>query len=285
MTPTDFKTIDLPQGTIRYRDLGEGQPIVFVHGFLVDGRLWEGVAEGLRSDFRCIVPDWPLGSHTIPMAPDADLTPPGVARLIADFLAALDLQDVTIVGNDSGGALSQVLVTRHPERIGRLVLTNCDMYERFPPFPFNAMGPLARLPGGMTALALPFRVGAVRRFTYSQFVAKPIPAELVDSWLEPSQRDSAIKRDARKFTVGVHKRYTIEAAARLASFEAPVLFVWAPADRFFKLSEAERLAEAIPNARIVQMEDAKTFVPLDQPERVAEAIASFVREPVSSQPS
>ena len=89
------------------------------------------------------------------MNPDADLSPPGIAATIASFLEALDLEDVTIVGNDSGGAMSQVLVTRHPERIGRLVLTNCDTHENFPPGIFKAMPPLAKLPGGMTVLAAP----------------------------------------------------------------------------------------------------------------------------------
>ena len=114
--------IELAQGRIRYRDEGGGPPIVFVHGALVDGRLWEPVVERL-GDSRCIVPDLPLGAHSIAMRPDADVSPAGIARLIADLLEALDLRDVTLVGNDTGGGLCQLLVTRHPERVGRLVLT------------------------------------------------------------------------------------------------------------------------------------------------------------------
>jgi pimeloyl-ACP methyl ester carboxylesterase len=127
------KQVELPAGTVRYREAGEGRPIVFVHGYLVDGRLWDGVVERLSDRFRCIAPDWPIGAQRIAMKPDADLSPPGIADLIDDFLAALGLEDVTIVGNDSGGAISQVLATRHPERVGRLVLTNCDTHENFPP--------------------------------------------------------------------------------------------------------------------------------------------------------
>ena len=138
------REVELPQGTIRYRDLGEGEPIVFVHGYLVDGRLWSDVAEALSARHRCLVPDWPLGAHRVAMNEDADLSPPGIADLIADFLEALDLNGVTLVGNDSGGAMSQVLVTRRPERIGRLVLTNCDTHDNFPPGPFKLMPPLAR---------------------------------------------------------------------------------------------------------------------------------------------
>lgn len=281
----DQATVELLQGPIRYRDRGEGEPVVFVHGLLVDGRLWEKTAELLSVDLRCIVPDWPKGSHRAPMRPDADLSPPAVARLIADFLAALDLDRVTIVGNDSGGAISQILVTRHPERIARLVLTNCDSYEHFPPFPFNAMPALARVPGGMTAMALPFRLGPVGRATYGLFANRPIASELVDDWLAPSRGDAAIRRDARKFTAGIDKRYTLEAGDRFAELEIPVLLAWGREDRFFKPRHAERLAAAIPDARLETIPDAKTFVPLDQPVRLAELIGEFASAPAYSEGS
>ena len=152
---TERKEIDLPAGRIRYREAGEGKPVVFVHGFLVDGRLWDGVVDRLSDRCRCIAPDWPIGAQQIAMKPDADLSPPGIAAIIDSFLEALELEDVTIVGNDSGGAMSQVLVTRHPQRIGRLVLTNCDTHENFPPGIFKTMPPIAKLPGGMTAARRP----------------------------------------------------------------------------------------------------------------------------------
>jgi pimeloyl-ACP methyl ester carboxylesterase len=268
--------VQLPQGTIRYRELGEGEPIVFVHGFLVDGRLWTATAEALSETHRCILPDWPMGSHRVAMNADADLSPPGIANLIADFLEALDLNGVTIVGNDSGGAMSQVLATRRPERIGRLVLTNCDTHDNFPPSIFKAIPPLAKLPGGMTVLGLPFRIGALRRAAFAPFAKTTIPAELIDSWMEPGQSDAGVRRDAAKFTAGMNKRYTLEAAERLADFDRPTLFAWAPEDRFFKLSYAQRLAETIPDATIETIADAKTFVPLDQPARLAELIGAFV---------
>jgi pimeloyl-ACP methyl ester carboxylesterase len=277
-------TVEVPQGRVRYRSLGSGDPILFVHGYLVDGRIWDGVAERLSQDFTCIVPDWPLGSHRVAMNADADLTPPGVVRTIAGFLDALGLDRVTVVGNDSGGALSQMLAAEHPERIERLVLTNCDTYEHFPPFPFTLMGPMARVPGGMTALALPFRIGAVARATYALFGKRVDPA-LVRSWLEPALSDPEIKRDTRKFTISVNKRYTLEAAERLRTFERPVLFPWGTEDRFFKLAHAKRLASALPDARIVEIPDARTFVQLDRPDAVAEAIAEFARAERATAPS
>src|SRR5687767_10119987 len=123
-----MKEIALPQGTIRYRDEGEGPVLLFVHGLLVAGDVWRKVIPELRAGHRCIAPDWPLGSHRVPMHEAADLTPEGVASLVAEFIDALGLEDVTLVGNDSGGAICQLVVARHNEegRITRLVLTTCD---------------------------------------------------------------------------------------------------------------------------------------------------------------
>jgi pimeloyl-ACP methyl ester carboxylesterase len=269
------KEIQLPQGTIRYREAGEGKPVVFVHGYLVDHRLWDGVVDQLCDRFRCIAPDWPLAAHEVAMNPDADLSPTGVARLISDFLAKLELEDVTIVGNDSGGAISQVLVTTYPERIGRLVLTNCDTHENFPPGPFKVLPPLAKLPGGMFAIAMPFRVPAVARAAFAPFAKTKIPNELVASWMEPAKSNSAVLRDAGKVTAGMNKRYTLAAAEKLRASQLPIRLLWAPGDRVFPISYAERLAGEAGNASLVRIEDAATFVPLDQPARVAEEIAEF----------
>ncbi|HWB69954.1 MAG TPA: alpha/beta hydrolase [Solirubrobacterales bacterium] len=275
MNQSERREIDLPTGRIHYREAGEGKPVVFVHGYLVDGRLWDGVLERLSDRFRCLAPDWPIGAQRAAMKPDADLTPYGIAATIAAFLEALDLDDVTIVGNDSGGAMCQVLVTRHPERIGRLVLTNCDTHENFPPGIFKAMGPIAKLPGGMSLLAAPFRVGALARAAFRPFANAQIPPELVASWMRPGMSDPGVRHDLRKVTIGMNKRYTLEAAEKLRGSELPILLTWAPGDRFFPLRYAERLAGEAGNARLVQIPGAKTFVPLDQPERLAGEIAKF----------
>jgi pimeloyl-ACP methyl ester carboxylesterase len=275
---SERKEIDLPVGRIRYREAGAGKPVVFVHGYLVDGRLWDGVVDRLSDRCRCIAPDWPIGAQQIAMKPDADLTPYGIAAAINSLLEALDLEDVTIVGNDSGGAMSQVLVTRHPQRIGRLVLTNCDTHENFPPGIFKTMPPIAKLPGGMALLAAPFRIPALARAAFKPFARTKIPDQLVASWMRPGLSDAAVKHDVKKVTVGMNKRYTLEAAEKLRSSELPVLLTWAPGDKFFPISYAERLARETPNARIVEIPDANTFVPLDQPQRLADEIATFVEQ-------
>jgi len=271
----DKKGIQLENGTIRYREAGEGPALVFVHGYLVDGRLWDGVVDRLSDRFRCIAPDWPIGSQRIAMNADADLTPPGVAATIADFLAKLELEDVTIVGNDSGGAMSQILVTQHPERIARLVLTNCDTHENFPPGIFKHLPALANLPGGMALIALPFRSDAIARRAFRPFTKEPLPKDLVASWMGPARTDPAIKRDLKKVTVGMHRRHTLAAAAALRGSELPILLAWAPGDKYFPISYAERLAADAGNARLVPIPDSSTFVSIDQPERLAAEIARF----------
>lgn len=273
------KEIQLPAGTIRYREAGAGKPIVFVHGYLVDGRLWDGVVDRLSARFRCLAPDWPMGAQQVAMNPDADLSPPGIAKLIADFLTKLELEDVTIAGNDSGGAMSQVMVTTYPERVGRLALTNCDTHENFPPGIFKAMPPLAKLPGGMRALSAPFRIPAIARRAFAPFAQTKIPDELIASWMRPATADSGVMRDVKKVTAGMNKRYTLAAAEKLRGSQLPIRLLWAPGDKYFPLSYAERLAGEAGNAEIVQIPNAKTFVPLDQPQRVADELASFIENP------
>jgi pimeloyl-ACP methyl ester carboxylesterase len=273
--------VELRQGTVRYRDAGSGQPIVFAHGLLVDGELWRKVTPLLEDGFRCIVPDLPLGSHREPMRPDADLTPPGVAQILADFMTALDLQDVTLVGNDTGGAISQLVAANHPERLGRLVLTPCDAYENFlPPF-FRPLQYAARVPGLLTAFMQPTRLGVVQRgpLAFGLLISpEAIDPEVLDAWVRPYLSDAGIRRDTIKFLRSISNRYTLEAAERLRDFDRPALIAWAPEDRFFKFVYAEKLADAIPNAKLVRIENSRTFVSEDQPERLAEEIRAFIGE-------
>jgi pimeloyl-ACP methyl ester carboxylesterase len=276
--------ISLPQGTIRYRERGSGDPIVFVHGALVNADLWRNVVPELAQDFRCVAPDLPLGSHELPMPPDADLSPPAVARLVADFIAALDLDNVTLVGNDTGGAICQMVVTNHPERIGRLVLTNCDAYDVFPPSIFKPLFRLAGMPGFIWSIAQPLRMKALRHspIGFGWLSKKGIPPEVTRSWLDPLLRDRRIRRDTAKLLKGVRPSQTQEAATRFGEFDRPVLVAWAPEKDFFPVEYGERLARDFPQGRLERIADSWTFVPEDQPRRLAELIGAFAREPVAA---
>jgi pimeloyl-ACP methyl ester carboxylesterase len=278
------KEVQLPQGTISYRERGSGEPIVFIHGLLVNGDLWRKVVPELSKDYRCIAPDLPLGSHSRPMSESADLSPYGLAKLIDDFLSALDLRDVTLVGNDTGGALCQLVVTRHPERIGRLVLTPCDAFDNFPPTFFKWLLAPAQRPIGALLLLQPMRFKAVRNspMGFGWLSKKGIDPSVTASWLKPPRSDAGIRRDLAKAISGVDVRYTLEAAERLGEFDRPVLLVWTPEKDFFKWEHAEALSKAFPDARLERVEDSYTFVPEDQPERLAQLIAEFARKPVTA---
>ena len=274
------KTLDLPAGRIRYADRGTGPPLVFVHGLLVDGSVWEPVVEALERDHRCIVPELPLGSHRGAMKDDADLSPPGLAAIVGGVLDSLDLGDVTLIGNDTGGAICQLVATRHPERLGRLVLTPCDAYENFLPPAFRYLQVVARLPGGIAVLLQSMRPRAVRRLpiAYGRLAKHGLTNERTDRWVAPAMSDAGVRRDVVKVLRGISTRYTLEAAERLREFERPALLAWAPEDRFFKLEHAQRLADALPHARLELVDDSYTFVPLDQPARLAELIREFAGE-------
>jgi len=280
----DQKEVTLPQGTIRYRERGNGDPIVFVHGLLVNGDLWRKVVPSLSKDFRCITPDWPLGSHDVPMNADADLTTTGVAQLINDFIVALDLENVTLVGNDSGGALSQMVVSEHPERIHRLVLTPCDAFEVFPPALFKYLSLVSRTPGGVFGLAQTMRFRPLRGLpiAFGWLTKRSLDREASDSYVRPVISNQGIRRDAAKFIKGIDAGALQAAAPKLRSFDRPVLITWAADDRFFKIDLGKRLAAAFPNARFEVIEDSRTFVPEDQPDRLAQLIAAFAREPVAT---
>jgi pimeloyl-ACP methyl ester carboxylesterase len=271
----------LPQGTVLYRELGAGAPILLVHGLLTNSLLWANVADLLGRNFRVIAPDWPLGSHSRPFGASADLRPPGLAKLIADFVAALELEHVTLVGNDTGGALCQLVVVNHPQRIGRLVLTPCDAYENFLPAMFRPLQLAARVPGSIWLIANALRPRPLQRlpFAFGWLSKRALEPAVADAFMRPVLTSRGIRRNLRSILVGINNRYTLDAARQFPKVELPVLLAWAPEDRFFKLDYAQRLAASFPDARLEHIDDSYTFVSIDQPERTAELISSFAGPP------
>lgn len=273
------REIALSSGRIRYHDTGAGSPVVFVHGLLVNADIWRGVVPGLAAaGHRCLTPDWPLGSHTIPM-PDADLSPTGIADLIAEFLDALDLTDVTIVANDTGGALTQILLTRRPERIGRVVLAAVDCYDLFPPQPFASLLKVARIPGVIRPLLAPLRFGFMQRLPlgFGMVAKHALPREIAQSYLGPARSSAAIRDDLRRFATGVDNRSTIAAAERFSTVDVPVLVVWSTEDKLFPMALAQRLVADLPKASLRTLDNSYTFIPEDRPELLTELIVEFTR--------
>ena len=276
------RRLQLGRAAVRAHVTGEGPAIVFVHGALVNANLWRKVVPRLDG-FTRVTLDLPLGSHLEPV-PEADMTPPGLADLIADAIEALELDDVTLVANDTGGGLSQILVTRRPERIGRLVLTSCDAFENFPPRLFRVVLAPARIPGTILPLMAPLRLRALRRLpvAYGWLTQEPIDADADDSYVLPMLSDGGVRRDLRRLLNGLHPRYTLDAAARLPAFDRPALIAWSAEDRFFPPAHGERLARILPDARLEPIEGARTFSAEDRPERLAELVGSFAGQVAAS---
>jgi len=273
------KYVTLPQGDVRYFDRGEGRPVVFLHGVLVNANLWRHVVpEVAEAGLRCLTVDLPLGAHETPLRPDADLTPSGVADLIADFLDALDLRDVTLVANDTGGGLTQIMLTRRPQRVERVVLTPSDSFDHFFPPIFRPLSALAKIPGSMRPLAAMLQVKALHRapFVFGWLAKYPVPDDVVTTYTAPAHRSSTIRRDLRKFLRSVHPRHTTEAAERLRGFGKPVLLVWANEDRVFPLRLGRRLEALLPDAKLIEVPDSFAFVPEDQPGAVVRHVLAFV---------
>lgn len=271
--------IDLSIGRIRYRDEGDGPPIVFVHGIFVDGSLWRPVTEQLRGTFRCLTPDWPLGAHTLPARPGADLSPRGVARAIAEFLDALDLHDVTLVANDTGGAITQLLLADGCDRVGRAVLTPCDSFDNFLPPAIRFLQYVPRVPGLLAVGAQLLRPRPVQKLTYKTLAKHPIASETMSAWLRPFVTEPAIRADLGRFLRAIDNADTCAAAQRLTTITTPVLLLWPRKAPYFPYAHAQRWAQILPNSRLVEVPDSYTYVSRDQPDFLAREIAGFVSAP------
>ena len=273
-------SVQLDQGTIHYEEAGppDGRAVLCVHGYLAGGDLWAALAERLAAQgLRVVMPTWPMGAHREAMKPGADVTPAGVARTIAGFVEALGLTDVVLAGNDTGGAICQVVAARYPERIGALVLTNCDAFEEFPPKLFKPLVRAARIPGALRAGLAPLRLKAVRRSPLGfGLLSHGDIDHLARGWVAPTLRDRAVFDDVRRFTAAIDPELTQEAARALSGFDKPVLLAWGTDDRFFPLTLARRLADAIPDARLETIDGARTFPMIDRPDRLAELVGEFV---------
>jgi pimeloyl-ACP methyl ester carboxylesterase len=269
--------VSVEAGKVRYRDVGVGEPVLFLHGVLVNGGLWRGVVPRLAGRYRCIVPDLPLGGHDVPMRPDADLSPVGLARLVAQLLDAVGVRGAAVVANDTGGAISQVFLSLYPERVSRLVLTNADALGNFPPPLLRPLKWGAAVPGFVYLLGRAGRSRVFRRALFRTVAGTPVEDRVLDRYLAPLARDPGVRRDFRKVLRGSSARYTLEAAKAFPGFDRPVLLAWGTDDRlFFPFRYAEELARRFPDARLLPVPGSRTFVPEDRPGRLAGVISEFL---------
>lgn len=279
----EHRSVEVPGGAIEYFERGEGPILVFSHGWLANANLWRKVVDLLFGEFRCLALDLPLGSHRTPMDPDADLSPSGVGALIANAVERLDLNEVTLVGNDSGGAYSQIALAQHGERIGdrvaRLVLTSCETpYDEWPPPPFDGLPAAARDPELLGKLLSALEDPTIRATppAYGLLLKRPIEAEVSDSYALPANRDKDILRDVAKVMASTSTAPVRAAGEHLiASSDLPVRLIWSSEDEVFPIAHAKRYAGALHDARLVSIDNSFSFTPEDRPDAVAEAIRDF----------
>jgi len=276
------RMVKVRAGRIRVFERGNGPAIVFAHGWLGNANLWRNVVDRLADHHRCIVLDLPLGAHGAPVDPDADLTPPGVGAIITDAIEALGLEGVTLVGNDSGGAYSQIGVAARPDRIARLVLASCETPDdEFPPPPFTALPQAAQSTEFLKSAMQGLRTheGRMRPVAFGQLAKHPIEQNIFDAYALPAIEDDRILHDVAKAMRSASAAHVRKAGEILtARFIKPVLFAWAAEDPVFPLAHARAYAGKFADARVELIEDAFSFTAEDQPERLARLIATFIAE-------
>lgn len=283
-------SLELSSGAVRYDLHGPEQsaapPVVLVHGLLNDASVWAGVA-GLLAEqgIRSYAPDWPLGAHTVPRDQDSDQSPRGIARLILEFLAALDLNSVTLVGNDTGGALCQFVIDEDPSRVGRLVLGNCDAFDVFPPQAFARLFAAMRSERQVAILAKLMRIRALRQSSLGFGpLANNLPAELTARWIRPLNESPGTVADLARFARAVDPDELLEVSTRLDRFTGPVTLAWGTDDDAFTEELGRRLQKSFSDATFVPIPGARTLTPLDAPEALAEQIAAITARPAERRP-
>jgi pimeloyl-ACP methyl ester carboxylesterase len=273
-------------GPLRWRSSGRGPTLVFFAGALANGDLWRDVVVAIEDRYRCITIDLPLGAHPWPLSAGADRSAASLARLLLDCLELLDVEDATVVANDTaGGLLLLSLASGHPAlgRVGRLVLTNCENYDKFPPP--GALRKAAALSRTLPRLArallrLQLRLSTGRRNAVSAVAARRLDDERAQSFFGPARRNRSVADDLVAASAGFRPQLLIEAAEAIPRYGRPVLLVWGDACDYFPMTDARRLASEFPCATLVSVPEAKTWVPVDSPDAVADAIVNFVPMPV-----
>lgn len=282
-----MKEIYLESGVIRYKDQGTGQTIVFLHGALSNGNTWRKVIPILSKQFRCIVPDLPLGGHALALDAKADLTPTGIALIFKQFLDRLGLNDIVLVGNDTGGAYAQVFTMLYPEKVSRLTLSNTDAFEVFPPKQFSLLKVGVNIPGVTFFMSQLFKIKPLLKTPLvlgllSHTLSKE---ELYDLYIRNFVQHKGVRADFAKVVKGWSSHYTIQAAEKLSFFNKPVLIIWGADDKkLFPIELGRRVCAIFPNAKFELVENSLTYVQEDQPEEFSRKLIAFIETRIYETP-
>ncbi len=274
-----MKSVDVTAGTIEYREDGDpsGPPVVLLHGLLMNDAQWNLALPLLPSGFRYLLPILPMGGHRIPMRENADLTLPGMVDVVADFLDALDVADVTLVVTDWGGPLFLTDVGRD-KRVARLVICPSEAFDNFPPgFPGKVAWLASRNTLTVSLAMRQLKIGWLRRqwLMFGQMAKRPVPQDIVDEWMTAGLADRRIRQDLVKYCrTKFNKADLIRATNRLADFDGGVLVLWSR-NPVMPDDHATHLAD-LTGGTLRYIDDANVLVMLDQPEQTALEIGAFL---------
>lgn len=272
-------TVELPAGRVHYVETGTGPPVVLLHGLLMDHTVWDDVMALLPQGFRYIRPVLPLGGHPEPLRDDADLSLRGLNVLVADFLEAMDLEGVTLVHSDWGGAL---FLTAYglDQRVGSIVVLPSEAFGNFPPgLPGKAAVVAARVPGGIRLALWQMRIRWMCRtpISFGWMTTGPLDPAMVRGWTEPGLRDARIRRDVLKYArSGFPKARLIANTLALKEFRGDALILWSSSGKVMPREHGRRLAEILPQGRLVELDDAYVLSQIDQPQHVADELSAFL---------
>ena len=278
------KRMEVPGGVLKYIEAGTGTPVVFMQGIWVSSGLWDDTIKCLGDRARIFQVEWPLGGHSEPFDPSADLSPKALVEMVLEFIERLDLQNVVLCTNDTGGGLAQMVITTdHPavKRIGGVLLSNVDTYEYFPPPPMHEIRDLCgRYPPAASQFVLSIAGGPDGNQRYfSATCSKPVTPERQAELLENFNTNELSRADYVKFYGQVFPETTTYPASwHFHEVKIPISVVWGLDDEGFPVSHGERLVREFPNARLVRVEHAHTFVPMDDPEALTKALVDLIEQ-------
>jgi pimeloyl-ACP methyl ester carboxylesterase len=262
---TTQHTVVTPSGRIAYLEQGDGPVALFVHGVLLNGHLWRHQLENLSDIRRCIAVDL-LAHGDTEIADSQDVSVTANANMLREFLDALKIDQVDLVGNDSGGGVAQIFAALHPECVRSLTLTNCDTHDNWPPDafkPFLAMAAAGGLGGTLNAMLSDKNVYRSQQALGPAYEhPDQVSDETIDRYLRPLVRDERRTENLRRFLARFDNQHTLAIEAKLKTLKSPTLIVWGTDDIYFDVKWAYWLSENIPGTRRrIEFEGARIFFP------------------------
>ncbi len=273
-----MKKVEIVGNTIEYEDFGKGNPMLFIHGAFSSGKTWRKVIPQLSENFHCVVPEWPFGGHKIPMSDKQEFSPIGIADLIAKFLEALDMQNVIIVANDTGGAYAQIFTAKYGENVSQLILSNCEGFEIFPPKKFQSLKSMVKVPSYLWLLSklFSYKPSLKWEMTFGLLSHTLTKEETFEFYVKHFVADKLIRKDFKKLAIEWHPKYTQKASKDLRGFNKPVLILWGVDDlKLFPIELGRRLNSIFSNSNFVEIKNSKTYVQEDNPNDFIESIKTF----------